>query len=281
MKSAFITALVISWSFLAPLSISPVQAQTEVATDSANQENVVFSKPTLEAQIEDVKNTYRGQLETYRQAEKRYQVAKTQFQQLNTLASLEAAVKATHEAMIARDNVISTYLKLLRLLLTQANGINLDQKNPTLDKLEELSLAVENHATEVATANDRYALTTVADSFDTFSEEVQEVSYRTLSLLATGNLQTVYDQALSVSVEIGDVIASAGADLKQGERQRAYIEVQNQLTTVQQSFAAINLILKGDRGFNQRVYGDTLEELQTVYASLSQGLSFMSEILRL
>jgi len=274
-------ALLLSFS-VAQVMASPVLAQTISATEAAAVPNYVYTKPLLDPEILDLTNTYRSQLEQYRNSENRYQVAKVQFQQLNTLQSLEAAVKATNEAMAARDAVLITYLRLLRLLLIQTNGINLDQKNPTVATLEQHIQTVQDHAVLVAAADDRYELATVADSFDVFSVQLQQTSYRTLSLLAVGKLQTVYDQALSLSQEIGQVIATAEADIKQGERQRAYTEVQNQLSTVQQSFSIVNAVLSNSEGqITQFAYSNTLDSLQTIYGSLWQGLSFMAEILNL
>ena len=104
------------------LTAPVISAQEPVATDSGEPQVQVFEKPELDDQIADVRATYRSQLEQYRTAERKYVLAKEQYLKLNTLVSLEDAVKATREAMLARDQVLTSYLTLLRLLLIDATG---------------------------------------------------------------------------------------------------------------------------------------------------------------
>src|SRR3989344_2248308 len=106
-----------------------VQAQENEAS--------IFEKPELAAQIIDVTKTYQTQLEEYRRQEQAYILAKDQYFKLQTLVALEGELKATKAALKARDQVLITYLTLLRLELINSTGVALERKQQTLNLIEQ------------------------------------------------------------------------------------------------------------------------------------------------
>jgi hypothetical protein len=247
----------------------------------AAQETLVFEKPSLNAQILDVRATYRSQLETYRNAERQYLITKEQFFKLNTLASLEAAVKATKEAMLARDQVLYSYLTLVRLYLIDATGVNLTQKEPTLAELEVVLQALEAHTQTVSAANDRYQISQASQEFLTLGPRIEAVAYQTTTILSIGELQTIYDKSLSLDQEITASLSGI-TDVRNAERQRALTEIKRELNEVQTSFSEVNLMVeKENQKFNRAFYNRVTQNLGTVYVGLSQTLTHMAEVLKL
>ncbi len=253
----------------------------EIATESGQAQTFVFEKPELDDQIANVRATYRSQLEQYRTSERQYLLAKEQFLKLNTLASLESAVKATREAMLNRDQVLTSYLTLLRLTLINSTGVNLTQKDPTLKELESALASLDTHTQLVTAASDRYQLTKAAEEFVVIGPRVEAVAYQTLSILTIGNLQSIYDKSLNVNQEIDEVL-NAKSDVKTPERQRAQTEIKRELAEIQSSFAEVNtMVEKEDRKFTRSFYNRLTQSVGTVYVGLSQTLTHMAEAMKL
>jgi hypothetical protein len=264
-----IIQLSLSFCLLAMVTGSQVRAQE------------VFEKPLLTTQIADVRATYRSQLEAYRTAERQYLLTKEQFLKLNTLASLEEAVKATRAAMVARDQVLTSYLTLLRLTLIDATGVNLTQKEPTLVELDAVLVSLATHTQTVTAASDRYQLTQAAQEYVTLGPKIEAVAYQTLSILSIGELQTVYDKSLVLNQEIETELSSK-TDVKSAERQRALTEIKRELSEVQAAFTEANeLVEKEQRKFTQSFYNRLGKNLGSVYVGLSQTLTHMAEVLKL
>lgn len=282
-----LTACIAVFSLFAPTWVRAQAESTsaaEVVTEelSKGDEETVFSKPWLEDEIKSVEQTYKGQLEAYRTAHNRYLIAKQQYSQLQTLTSLEEAVKATREAMVARNDVLLTYLTLLRLKLIQATGINLTQKDPAIAEIEAAHEWLTQHQSDAKAATDRYQLLAVADAFSTRQESISALSYKTLSLLAIGKLQSVYDKTGLLSEQVEVEVVSGKADVKQEERKRAMVEIERELATVQALFSEINQDIESENTKFSRSYFSSLQrELGSIYSRLVQTLSHLSELVRL
>jgi hypothetical protein len=264
------------------LQTQEVSESASADVESKGEEVSVVSKPLLQDEIKTVEQTYKGQLETYRTAINRYQIAKQQYTQLQTLTSLEEAVRATREAMIARNDVLLTYLTLLRLNLIQATGINLTLKDPTITQLEATHAWLGQHQEKVTSAVDRAKLLEVADEFSTRQESITNIAYLTQSLLAVGKLQTVYDKTVLLAEEVETEVVQGKTDVKQGERQRALAEIEREISLVQQFFAAVNQDMeKENTQFSRSFYTKLQRDLGSAYSQLAQTLSHLSELVRL
>lgn len=261
---------------------STAAAEVSIEEQLKGNEDTVFSKPWLEDEIKNVEQTYKGQLEAYRTAHNRYQIAKQQYTQLQTLTSLEEAVKTTREAMVARNDVLLTYLTLLRLNLIQATGINLTQKDPAITEIEAAHEWLSQHQVEAKSASDRYQILEVADAFSLQQASITALSYKSLSLLAVGKLQSVYDKTGLLSEQVNAEVVTGKADVKQEERKRAMAEIDRELSDVQILFSEINQDIEGENTNFSRNYFSTLQrDLGSIYSKLAQTISHISELVRL
>lgn len=288
LKLSFLASGIVFTSLVVPSLVwaqteSPAAAKEVVTEESVNEtEGTVISKPLLEDEIKNVEQTYKGQLQVYRTAQNRYQIAKQQYTQLQTLTSLEEAVKTTREAMVARNDVLLTYLTLLRLNLIQATGINLTQKEPTITALEGAHKWLEQHQDKAKSANDRYQILEVADEFSQYQTSIAALSYKTTSLLAIGKLQSVYDKTLLLSEQVETEVVMGKEDVKQEERKRAKVEIERELSDVQRIFSELNNDIEDEDTSFSRSYFNTLQrELGSIYSRLAQTLSHLSELVRL
>lgn len=262
------------------LLLSALVVTLPTSVRAQETQETIVTREALTDEINQVRTTYRGQLEEYRNAERQYQIAGGQYAQLGTLAALEGAVVATRRAMVTRAAVLETYLTLLNLYMTDSTGINLQDKERSLTRLEATIAEVGNHRQEVEGANDRQAIMNVSQEFTPLASQVEDVAYEAQILLAIGRLQTVYDKTVAVSQEVRDGEAETG-DLRQAERDRAYVEIQDSLQRVRNGIDAATPVVGERTRFSRNSFTTALRSLGEVYAGLSQSLSYVTELSRL
>ncbi len=279
MKSVLLI-LALSLILIFPVKVG---AQTDPTTQPTSAENLIFSRSPVTQQIEDLKKTYRGQLETYRTTERQYLLAKGQYTQLKTLVALEVVVKASREAIVARNLVLTTYLSLLRLQLIEATGINLNQKDQALKDLESLISDLKTYQTQAEAIADRNQLLQAAVAFKPLGPRTEEVAYQSASLLAIGKIQTVYDKALPLSQEVIAIASSNSAGLKKGEVERAAQETERELAEVRDTLTELNQEMESsnNRDYSRSSYSQVLQQLGTVYVGLTQSLNYIQELLKI
>lgn len=239
----------------------------------------ISQKQSLLDEIAEVDRTYKGQLAEYRTAADQFNIAKGQFAQLNTLASLEVAVQAGRKALLLRDQVLSTYLKLIELRLFEADGINLEEKALALERAKTLQRDFQAHYDLTNQALDRVALNQVTDDFEVLSPQISSLANYASELLKLGKLQTVYDHALSLVEKTTPVVADgAEPSLKYNEQVRAHTEVQKLMAKISGS-----LRLGWDEIREARLKDEPIQNSKSnasVFADLSQVLRFLAEIVK-
>lgn len=257
-----------------------VQAQ-EATSSGESLEDSIQTRPTQAAQINQLRQVYRGYLEDYRTADRAYQIANEQYLQLKTLVSLETAVTATREAMIARNRVLETYLTILRTQLQDATGVNLDNKTKVLGRLDAMIAELTTLETQIPAAQDRAAVMNMAAEFEVIAPQIEDIAYQTQTLLAAGRLQAVFDKATALGAEVYQATSVSGS-LRQAERDRAYAEIKTNLAQTRTSIDEADADVGDDKQtFSRSSFSRTLRDLGSAYAGLSQSLSYIQELLRL
>jgi hypothetical protein len=244
----------------------------------AQNSPAITEKKSIVNEIAEVRRTYKGQLAEYRTAESKFTITKTQFEQLGTLASLEVAVQDTREVMFLRNQALLTYLKLMELELLEADGINLEEKNIALDGTRTLQKSFTTHQASVKKAVNRVAVGLAADDFEILAPQVAVLSKYVADLLRVGQLQTIYDQSVTLVAETDPQDAGADQSLKLNEKIRAHAEIKKLMSEV-----GFDLKFIWDEIREARFDGKPSKidrEISSVYAGLSQTLAFLEEILR-
>lgn len=260
------------------------QLDTSIEATLSADEIQVFQKERETERITELRTLYRNQVEVYRAAEKEFTIAKTNFEQVQTLASLEEAVAKTKKVMKIRSEVLVTYLELVEAVLTETNGVELDLKQQSTTELLALVQALKIHQEEIQVSEDRLAMATLANNFEPIAATFESEVYKALSLIRIGRIQEVHDKSEIIFADIkethqeNEVAASA-----QAKRNRAYAEIERNFDLIVADLIEVNEKFLQDRrdGFTRSFYTRTLSDLGPVYAEIARSLDNLEELIDL
>ncbi len=264
-----LTACILTALALGHLSATSALAQSTGAP--------IFQKDSIAQDIQEARRTYIGQLEEYRTAEREFTIAREQFAQLQTLNSLEEGVQATRSFFFLRDQVLDTYFELLRLEVTQAEGINLPDKEAILEEIAVTRELLSTHQQQIEEQTDRSGVAQSALSFEDIEPVLLQTSERARILLQVGRLQTVYDKSASLLEELAlDEAdqASQTPTIVSGQQRRALEQTAQTLGFAKQELDDVQLDLAEGRS---RIRSSS-SGLDSVYATLSRAIGFFAEI---
>jgi hypothetical protein len=256
--------------------VPAVHAQ-ELKTD------LIWQKDRLDQEIATVKTTYQAQLETYLYHEKLYRIAYDQNQQLQTLVSIEDLTQKGKNLGIYRDDVLISYLDLLRLKLVSTEGVELSLKERYLNRLESTITYLKNHQENLKNLSSRDE---VANSLAVFTAEqggIGNLANEVQVLLSIGNIQAIYDKSVVLKKDIDAyLLARDTADLPAIER--ASLETGRSLEAAKLKLDAFwNDIINRGQGnwYIAKIYDELPKTLNPIYVNLSQSLSYLNELLSL
>ncbi len=273
---------------------SPLQQQpasTQSATGSGQQAAIeepevetqeeILQRQRLAQQIDDLQARLLVELDQYQQDEKQYRIALDQFQRLRTLSSIEGASVAAKRAMLSRNRVLLTYSDLMRLKLIEAEGIEITQKQAALNDLEQQMQQLKVFTSELNLAENRDQVNNLATQFEVIGARVENNCYRTLSLLAIGKLQAVYDQANAIYQQVKKQEGDDLNFLQQTQRKRALSEVEKLQTNIppmfQDIWSQVANAASDDKKFKS-FYRGVFDDLNPVYSQLSQFVAYLEEL---
>jgi len=150
--------------------------QIEVVGSNLDEQRI-FNKSRNTENIVSLRKLYRDQIEAYRNSYKNFTVAKTNYTNVDTLTSLEEAVRATRVVMENRTKVLITYLELLVATLEDTSGVELNLKEDSLKQLNSMVMALKIHQEDVVLAKDRLAVNNLSDNFEVYSTQYAQVVY--------------------------------------------------------------------------------------------------------
>ena len=272
MKKRLLLITLITFLFA---TVVPVFAQ-QVPEPVKNDE--VVARQELDDEIEKIKESYRGELTEYRDAEKEFTIAKDQYQQLQTLASINKVTEAARKVFTLRDQVLITYLNLQRNNIYAAEGIELSLKELVISRIEVEGRWLVDHKNRVETMLDRSQFNSLADEFTAKEDDFKEVSDQAAMILGLGNLQDVFDRLVLVRKDIFDIEAKSST----ADRTRASKETDRLLSEVKAQLEEIWIEL-GENIQENKAGGFASNSVKTfdpVYANLNKTVSFLEELLR-
>lgn len=258
-----------------------VEEQQTTETTSTLKTDTIWEKARLDEEIATVKATYQTQLETYLYQDKLYRIAYDQRAELQTLVSIEDLTQKAKTLGVYRDDVLISYLDLLRLNLVATEGIELTLKAEYLSKLETTITYLENHQENLKNLNDRDQVSLSLTTFATDQKSVQKLAEGTLVLLSVGNLQMIYDKAVVLKDDIDLYLENEGT-LSLPAIERASVETDSSLNSAKLKLDDFwNGLVEHDRttwsvGF---LYDSLPSTMNPTYVNLSQSLSYLDELL--
>ncbi len=260
--------------FIFFLCIASLVWQPQVA-----RAQVAEKKLPVVSREKDLLTLYQAQVERYRETERTFGISKAQYFKLNTLQSLEKTVVDARTTMEVRNQVLITYLELLHEILQNTQGIELARKTETLQSIEDQVRALRAHSEAVEKSVSREDIASRADEFEPLGARAQQTAVTVQGLVVIGRLQAVYDAALSAHTAILERHKENPVSaLKQSERERAYTEVTAQITLVSDQFKKARTTFENEVSHGGARTDTTIEQLNTVYASTSQLLAFLKEL---
>ena len=274
--------LIVSLLLLTGLSLTArVTAQTQEATDSAT--SVANTTDVItEAERQSLKSLYREQIQAYQNSYRKFSLAKTQFQNLATLASLEEAVLSTREVFSSRNIVLITYLDQLFLELTVNPSYDEEIRQEYLNKIKQLRAELVTFNQLVLNSQDRQALAERAVGFIPLGTELQAISVQTRKLLFLGKFRSAAGMAQQLTQEIKTSHeANPVSALKQGERQRAYQELTSADTVVQTAWEKSVLQYQTDEDFSNQAYTAFIVTLSPLQSGLIRWYTLLEQAAQL
>lgn len=273
-----VIALLLSGVVLLQPTISNAQ---ETSSDSATiEENDIISRPRQTEEIERLHKLYQDQVEKYTVLQREFYINKAQLEKLNTLQSLESAIKSAREVMITRDDVLITYFELMRASLVDTEGIELTEKQKNIDKLVGFITQLKDHRQKLLQTKDREQIATRADEFDIISEQFENVSYLSLALITIGDIQAVYDKSLIIYKDVLTYhTENPTTPLRQAERDRAYREVERAQETTRANLQKTREKYAENQDLSRGNYNEAIGfEINSSYSGTSQILFFIKEL---
>lgn len=286
---AFLFAVVTA-VFLATYSVvaSPVQAQAETlqfdtATPIATQAGITDSGGVSPDEIDAATSAYFTAVEAYRLEESRYNLARDQYYQLNTAASLDEAIRRAKEVLRARAEVLAAYFRYLRLTLQNTKGIDLDDKAAADQRLQALQLELEAYLQQVPNVNDRQQVNTLFTQLNTRSKDIYSAAYGTLILIKIGEIQTAIDTSALLrertvtALEANETVPTATKEI--GRRGLDEIttllqRASNNLFTLREGYREDAL----KNGFSESGYRTFQTSAEFSYVQLRQVLEYLKEV---
>lgn len=260
-------SLLVIWRLT--LAVPIARAQSPTTQPTSNQ--------STDDQLNSLRNLYRTQLEVYQTDERNFTIARDQYNQLQTLTSLEDAVKSTQKVLLSRDEVLITYTKMIQITFSQVTGVQLDLKNGQLKYFDYILSELNKNHDEAGLATSRDKVSQVAIDFTPIGSEIQSAVSEAQLLMSYGKVQALFDKTVTARDDIKKHVLAEQTDaLKLSEKQRAFVQidgtvgmVDTQLKTVLNSFT------------NPSTYNNTqpTENLNQAYAGISRTLSYLGEVL--
>ncbi len=257
------------------------QAAPAAVENSALKTDLIWQRERLDQEIITVKATYQSQLETYLYQDKMYRIAYDQYKQLQTLVSIEDLNQKAKTLGIYRDDVLVSYLDLLRLNLVATEGIELSLKTKYLSQLEATIAYVKNHKEILKNLNERDQVSEALTTFTTDQKNVGKLANEVLVLLSVGNLQMIYDKSVVLKKDI-DVYLQEKGTLDLPEIDRASFETNRSLDSAKLKLDAFwtDIIDRGQGNwYLEKFYEDLPRTMNPIYVNLSQSISYLNELL--
>ena len=269
--------------FLAFFLLVPfVQAQEMPEVENSNlKTDLIWQKERLDEEIATVKATYQPQLENYLYQDKLYRIAYDQYQQLQTLVSIEDVTQKGKNLGIYRDEVLISYLNLLRLNLVATEGIELALKSKYLAQLEATITYIKDHQENLKNLNDRDQVSLSLATFTLDQKGVGQLANEILVLLSVGNLQMIYDKSVVLKKDI-DVYLTEKGTFSLPAIDRASSETNRSLDSAKLKLDAFwaDAVERGDGNwYLAKFYEDLPRIMNPIYVNLSQSISYLSELL--
>ncbi len=244
---------------------------------------VVFSQDE-ELTYERVYQDYTYNFDIYRKANSEYESFRLQFLQYKTLTSQENAKEATVKMLLARDEVVKTYLTALRTKLSGTDGIMDDKRNSLYSQIDAEVLWFADHKDKIPSAGTLDDLVKDSDEAAQYYLEKEFLTYDTLVTISTGKIAFLREKQENTLSEIKAKVAEirTNGDKDTTTLERWTLDTEARITrSREKELEALELLrdLKGKQGkVNTSIYDQIIFKLSESLQYLKEANGYLKEI---
>ena len=231
--------------------------------------------------LQNAKNAYVIQADTYRSVESAFVRAKEQYIQIKTLASMEEAIKASKLAQESRIETLKSFFNALYLTVSETKGLEIQTKEQQLQNIQATLDLLEKQKIELQKANDKLSLDKVTKDFEADQSKYNQTTYSALTFVRIARVQSALDQLGLAAQTVYDDFQNKQLDATQAAtKQRAYDELVRLIVRLKEDMLKIrtNESQRTIQGAQLSSYTDVLGNLSNVYAGLRRGYNFVTEL---
>jgi hypothetical protein len=170
--------------------------------------------------------------ENYKKAHSDYLLARSQYQQAQTLASQTKARDSTVVMLQARDDVVVTYLTMLRMKLVESEGISETDKEGLYSRLDSEITWYKNNKSQIPSAGTLSDLVKDSEETSDHFQGVIPLAYETLSVVPVGKVEVLRNK---INLILSDIKTKTEEIRLNGDHdtqiiERWIIEAENKIT---------------------------------------------------
>ncbi len=244
--------------------------------------SILYAQENTPSPFDSAKQLYLTMLETYRVKEQEFSIAREQYAQVQTLASLEVAVQASKNVQFARIDTLTAYFNTLLTYIANIKGLELTKKTVQQQAIQKSIDDLQTQRSEIEKATDRIQLDAQSAVFAKKQESYISVSYQTLALAKIALYQSAIDQLRIVYTQLREQLGQQNLDeTTKTIKLRAFDEV---IRTIEEADVSTQNAVKrydqlnSNAVMNLNSYLQVIDVLSTGYAKILQAESFIKEL---
>lgn len=273
---SILTGLILSTSVVwAQFDSVPVEEATRIEAEQGQIGDT--------SAIDRARETYIASVEQYRESEQQYIISQEQYYQLNTVASLDDAIRRGKEVLRLRVVTLRNYNTYLDESLRATTGVDLNDKSQALNDLASLQQQLTQSEIGYNALTQRAEVDAAFVQLNEQKRAIESISYRVQTLIKIGELQTAIDTAQGVNEAMGQQLAKAqisAADRaikERGLREAAQLLESSQTST----FALLQEYRqRANSNYSSSNYEGFIDSADGTYLLLRQAFAYMQEVLK-
>ncbi len=251
---------------------------------------VQISLPAIAAETPPAQalSDYDFMLQKYRQAHTDYLSAKNTYLTFKTLNAQTEATDKTKILLIARDDVLRTYLFALRITLRNTLGVDPEEQATLSNKLEKQEQFLVNHKDTIPPITGLNEISTASLAMETKYPEIQTLGYQTLYAIIVGQQTSASKTLLDQLDKLTNLTSEAtSSDFDTAKANQWLTDTKNTLEKLQPDRIETQALLakikpeKSALMSNQRQFAKILDILDTSRNRLIQVTEFLKETIKL
>jgi len=228
---------------------------------------------------------YAYNLSLYDQQKNTFQSAKAEYLQFNTLTAKEKAKGETLKLLLARDEVVKTYLTSLRMKIRELEGLTDAEKEGFYTRIDQEFKFYEEHREKLSSAGSLEDLVDDSkEASDRFSTQTKIVDYYSLIGIASGKnsyfRQEIEKQISEIKRKISEIKSNGDKDVSSVER--SITDLENKIARSREkdneAIDAVNKIKTTERD-KESIYNEALANCQDSFSYLKEVNTYLLEII--